>query len=100
MRPSAPFRLLARALLSAALLVCATPAVALSPGDPDPTFGSDGATYYSLGLGPTPSARIEAVALQPDGKIVVAGRATDPDGHDAFLVARLDDDGSLDSSFG
>ena len=81
------------------LWLCATQALALSPGDPDPTFGSAGVVYHSLGSGLSPSARLDAVALQPDGKIVVAGRGTDASGHDSFLVARLNSDGSLDPSF-
>jgi uncharacterized delta-60 repeat protein len=100
LRPSAPFRLLAPALVCTALAVSAGPASALSPGDPDPTFGANGVVYYSLGLGPAAAARLDAVALQPDGKLVVAGRATDADGRDTALVARLNADGSLDPSFG
>jgi uncharacterized delta-60 repeat protein len=79
--------------------VWAGTAAALSAGDPDPAFGSGGAVYYSLGSGPSPSARLDAVALQPDGKILVAGRGTDANGQDSFLVARLNSDGSLDTSF-
>ncbi len=81
------------------LWLCASPAGAAAPGDPDPTFGTGGIVYYSLGSGPSPTARLDAVALQPDGKIVVAGRGTDSNGHDSFLVARLNSDGSLDPSF-
>src|SRR5256885_8513102 len=100
MRPSAPFRLLTLALACAGMAVCAGPALALSPGDPDPAFGSDGVVYYSLGVGPTPAAQIDAAAVQPDGKIVLAGNATDPNGRKTMLVARLDPNGALDQGFG
>jgi uncharacterized delta-60 repeat protein len=42
-----------------------------------------------------------AVALQPDGKIVVAGNGTDPGGQQRLLVARfLNPQGTLDTSYG
>jgi uncharacterized delta-60 repeat protein len=100
LRPSAIFRLLGPALLCAGVLICAAPASALSPGDPDPTFGSGGVASYALGQGPSASSELDAIALQPDGKMVVGGTATDSEGHPAFLVARLGTDGALDPSFG
>ena len=45
--------------------------VAAGPGDLDPTFGSGGKVLTVLGGG----AAANALALQPDGKIVVAGGA-------------------------
>lgn len=65
-------------------------------GSPDPTFGSGG--YVTIDLGQTELAN--AVALQEDGKIVVAGRYTDSSGEYSFVLARLESDGSLDSSWG
>ena len=41
-----------------------------------------------------------AVAIQPDGKIVVAGTATTAQGGYDFGVARYNPDGTLDTSFG
>jgi uncharacterized delta-60 repeat protein len=41
-----------------------------------------------------------AVAVQPDGKIVLAGYATITGGYRVFAVVRLNPDGSLDSTFG
>jgi len=68
-------------------------------GDPDTTFGGDGLVSVS-GLAARTDTGIpdftEALALQTDGKLVVANRTTD--GH--FGVARLSTDGSLDKSFG
>lgn len=61
-------------------------------GDLDPSFDSDGKVVTnSFGS----SDEANAVALQPDGKIVVVGE----NGTD-FLVARYNTDGSLDFSFG
>src|SRR5436305_1162892 len=66
----------------------------------DPTFGSGG--METLPVSPT-TDEANAVAVQPDGKIVVAGSAevTDAAGtHAEFAVVRLNADGSLDTGFG
>ena len=59
----------------------------------DPSFGSGGRSLIDFG---GPSDVGHAVALQADGKIVVAGYGND--GKD-FAVARLQPNGSLDSTF-
>src|SRR5262249_17951589 len=59
-----------------------------TPGD---QFGGNGTVTTPLG-----SAR--DLALQPDGKIVVAGTTFGPDGKD-FTLARYLSDGSLDTNF-
>ena len=66
----------------------------LSPvnGSPDMGFGTAGRRAISLGR---PMASAEALAVQPDGKVVVAGTASDQ-----FLVTRLNGDGSDDPGFG
>ncbi len=66
-------------------------------GSPDPGFSGDGKVITDFGgrdLG-------EAVAIQDDGKIVVAGASDDLDGvNDGdFAVARYNPNGSLDTSF-
>ena len=64
----------------------------------DDSFGSGGqaSVHFALGVG---NAR--ALALQPDGKIVVAGEYVDNETHSSHLaVARLNPDGSLDTTFG
>src|SRR5207302_1929448 len=65
----------------------------------DPSFGG-GNGYVLTDFGGAPSNNDEAfaMALQPDGKIVVAGDANGPvyDG----ALARYRSDGSLDSTFG
>ncbi|MDP9295772.1 MAG: hypothetical protein M3O88_03615 [Actinomycetota bacterium] len=61
----------------------------LADGALDPDFGDAGTVHSALSEG-------RAVAIQPSGKIVVAGTA----GHDRFGVARFAPDGTLDPSFG
>jgi uncharacterized delta-60 repeat protein len=63
-------------------------------GSLDPTFGDAGKVLTSVGTG----AAIHAVALQPDGKIVAAGRAYNG-GSPEFALARYTSAGSLDASF-
>jgi uncharacterized delta-60 repeat protein len=61
----------------------------------DPTFGSGGVVQlapfaHTVGL---------AVAVQPDGKIVTAGRGFDTTGPNVIAVWRLTETGSLDPTF-
>src|SRR6266571_3983905 len=70
----------------------------LPDGSLDPSFGTNGKVATDF-HGSTDVAR--AVALQPDGKIVVAGYALRLDGPAFdFALARYNADGSLDASFG
>lgn len=64
-----------------------------SDGLPDTSFSDDGRQIVAIG----PSALASAVALQADGKIVVAGvgGATQQ-----FALLRLNADGSVDNTFG
>jgi uncharacterized delta-60 repeat protein len=67
-------------------------------GSPDPTFGTGGITTFTVGS-PTLRDFANAIALQPDGKPLIAGFADDsPD--ENFAVARLTSSGQLDPSFG
>jgi uncharacterized delta-60 repeat protein len=66
-------------------------------GGLDPTFGEGGKVNTSLGSG---SDVARAVALQDDGKIVVAGATTHPETGLDFVIVRYLPDGSLDASFG
>jgi uncharacterized delta-60 repeat protein len=43
---------------------------------------------------------IHAIVLQPDGKIVVAGRSNSPNGDDNFALVRYNSNGVIDTSFG
>ena len=69
---------------------------ATSAGVEDPSFGG-GDGWASIDIGAKESA--EAVAIQADGKIVVAGEVERP-GNDDTLVARFLADGAPDPSFG
>jgi uncharacterized delta-60 repeat protein len=63
-----------------------------APGDLDPSFGSGGKVTTPVGTG---RDLAQAVALQPDGKMVVAGYAQND-----FAVVRYNPNGSLDTGFG
>ena len=71
-----------------------TPTPTPHAGTLDETFGDGGLVHSDFGAG---SEGIEALALQPDGKLVAAGYAA---GHARFALARYETDGSLDASFG
>lgn len=62
----------------------------------DSTFGQGGTVRLNFGAG---NDQAYALAVQPDGKIVVAGFA-DAAGNRDFGVARLNADGTPDASFG
>jgi uncharacterized delta-60 repeat protein len=71
----------------------------LSSGPLDPTFGTGG--IVSTPIAPTCEAK--AVAVQPDGKLLVAGNASAATKHDPtpmFTVVRYTTSGSLDTTFG
>ncbi len=67
----------------------------LPNGTLDSTFSNDGRQTTAFGAG---DHRAYAVALQPDGKIVVAGDAIVNNEID-FAVARYKPDGALDNTF-
>lgn len=68
-----------------------------SDGSLDESFELDGKVTTSFGEG---SSFGWAVAIQPDGKILVAGHADLEGSVDQFALARYNVDGSLDTSFG
>src|SRR6185437_7143152 len=72
-------------------------------GSIDSSFASGGTLAAQLGIGcsvcASPQSEIEALAVQPDGKILGAGFADDAENEDS-LLNRLNGDGSLDPSFG
>jgi uncharacterized delta-60 repeat protein len=61
----------------------------------DPSFGSGGFVTTDFGDGSATSASPRAVAIQPDGKIVVAG-----DDSSQIVLVRYNPDGTLDAAFG
>ena len=89
------------ALALAALSVAAPPAAA-APGDLDPSFSSDG-RVTTLSTSETFVPR--ALAVQGDGRVVVAGYSCDtgtcgPTGDSSFRLTRYTPDGGLDTDFG
>lgn len=82
------------------LLVCLLDNdAAAQDGVLDPSFGTDGTIAYSVNYGT--DLRAQALALQPDGKIVLAGFIDeDNNGGYNFAVSRLNSDGSPDTGFG
>jgi uncharacterized delta-60 repeat protein len=65
-------------------------------GTPDISFNKTGKVTTDFGGG---KAEARGVAVQSDGKIVVAGLAS-PDGTEKFALVRYNLDGTLDTSFG
>ncbi len=65
-------------------------------GTLDIGFGSGGKSYFDVG----DREWLSAVAVQADGKIVMAGQAEVTMGNSDFLVARANPNGHLDTSFG
>ncbi len=71
----------------------------------DPTFGGDRGYVVNPITSPSMVSSenyesVDAVAVQPDGKILVAGTVDEKNGVASFVLERLDTDGSLDASFG
>jgi uncharacterized delta-60 repeat protein len=74
-----------------------------SDGSIDAGFGEGGkvSTEFFSGDFILQGTNFRAVAFQPDGRIVAAGSAFEPiTKRTAFALARYNDDGSLDNSFG
>lgn len=65
-------------------------------GTPDIGFGGDGSVIFPVGEG---AAFVSSLAVQSDGKVLATGSAY-IDGWYDFALARLNQDGSLDQSFG
>jgi uncharacterized delta-60 repeat protein len=97
------------------IVVAGYTAIDLAPPakDPPPTFAmarynTDGSLDASFGIGGRVSGNVNgmayAVAIQPDGKIVVAGEfafaAANGSDFSDIVVARFNSNGSLDASFG
>ena len=91
----ARMRLLLVAVVAVGALA-AVPAASAAPGDLDPGFGSVGMARI---LPSQEENIVRGVAIQPDGKIVVAGAAKGAVNGD-FLFARYNSDGSPDLGFG
>jgi len=68
-----------------------------SDGALDPTFGTSGVAAVPIG---TAQDEAYALAVQPDGKVVLAGWTLKPGTTWDMALARLGADGTLDPSFG
>ncbi|HEY7630023.1 MAG TPA: hypothetical protein VH817_04945 [Thermoleophilaceae bacterium] len=86
-------KFLAAALVGAVALAAAVSIASGAPGDLDPGFNGSGKRVIDFGGNEVANA----VAVQPDGKILLAGRG--PTGK-SFTVLRLTPSGTLDTSFG
>ncbi len=70
-----------------------------SDGKLDNTFGTNGTTSVTT-IGDPLDYNSFSCALQPDGKILVAGSSINDNSNIAFEVARLNSNGTLDNTFG
>lgn len=62
-------------------------------------LNSDGSTDLTFGTGTGVNGQVDAVALQPDGKVIIGGSFTNVNAMSRNRIARLNSDGSLDSTF-
>jgi uncharacterized delta-60 repeat protein len=95
-RVSAALSLGVAAVLLLAAALQASSLADLTSAVLDPGFNGDGIATLHIGDNQSFGS---AVALQPDGRIVVAGTSLTGSNH-AFAVVRYDTGGSLDSTFG
>jgi uncharacterized delta-60 repeat protein len=68
-------------------------------GSYDNSFGTNGIARYDIGAGDDYAS---TVVLQPDGKVLIGGGINENNtiANEDFLVMRINEDGSLDQSFG
>lgn len=62
-------------------------------------LNADGSLDKTFNAGKGPNGPIEAIVVQPDGKIIIGGDFWSYDGIQRSCIARLNSDGSLDSTF-
>jgi uncharacterized delta-60 repeat protein len=65
-------------------------------GTLDPSFGNGGTITDRWLVG---DSIVHGIAIQPDGKIVIAGTASDLSNHNKFGLSRFNPNGSYDTSF-
>ena len=82
-------------ILAISLFFALSASISAAQGNLDPAFGNGGKVITDF----NPVDYANAVALQPDGKLIVAG-ATNPPAPADFLIVRYNGNGSLDTSFG
>ncbi|MBE0502437.1 MAG: hypothetical protein IBX47_13490, partial [Desulfuromonadales bacterium] len=77
-------------------------------GNEDTTFGVNARASLETGFGPSGSGQtsVSAMLIQPNDKILIAGKTdnypttTNPDTDDDLLLARFNENGSVDATFG
>ncbi|MCW9013179.1 MAG: delta-60 repeat domain-containing protein [Gammaproteobacteria bacterium] len=85
-------------IITGTTLFMANPVFA-APGDLDTSFGTNGVVTSTIVSGA--AEVIRAMAIQTDGKIVVAGYTFNTTNHiKRYALSRYNNDGSLDTSFG
>lgn len=62
-------------------------------------LNADGSIDAGFNLGTGPNSSVFSIILQPDGKILIGGNFTSYNGTPISRIARLNADGSLDTSF-
>ncbi len=87
-------------LLFTAVFLGASKSVHAQASMLDKIFGTNGTVATFIAGGDSDYDEGYSSAIQTDQKIVVAGWSTDPSGNYSFAVARLNDDGTLDNTFG
>src|SRR5436190_11870265 len=67
-------------------------------GTPDTSFDGDGKVTTTFGVY---DSSVSSLAMQSDGKIIAVGTVSDyTSGYSQFALARYNQDGSLDATFG
>ncbi|HEY0455205.1 MAG TPA: Calx-beta domain-containing protein, partial [Verrucomicrobiae bacterium] len=62
-------------------------------------LNTNGTVDQSFNVGTGPNSYVRALALQPDGKVILGGQFWSVNGISHYGVARLNTDGSLDTNF-
>lgn len=86
-------------LLFFAILGLLTNLSAQRAGDLDRSFNYGRGSNYQFDFAAGANDAIFTVGLQEDGKVLILGRFTSYNGINRYRIARLNSDGSLDSSF-
>ncbi len=90
-----PKRVFQTVLFLCLSLICAATLASAQAGSLDPTFGTGGIFTFSTTSNGGGSNSASAIALQSDGKLVVAGQVGSRSG-----LLRLNTNGTLDTTFG
>jgi uncharacterized delta-60 repeat protein len=88
------------ALALAATVLVATPGISASApaGALDTSFGDNGRVQVNVAGAFVSTDQLQAILVQPDGKVLAAGWGGNPYGD--FILMRTNPDGTLDSGFG